>query len=88
VNNLFRGYSPLTVDGLVPGMYTVALKLNGYQDWQSAATVSAGQTAQISATLIPATPTTPAPTPTPVPSPVVVVITLAGVALLFRRYSS
>ena len=87
INNLFRGYSPLTVDSLTPGMYTVALKLNGYQDWQSAATVTAGQTAQISATLIPVTVTTPAPTPTPAPAPFLAVITLAGVALFLRRYS-
>jgi hypothetical protein len=87
VNNLFRGYSPLTVDSLTPGMYTVVLKLDGYQDWQSAATVTAGKTAQISATLIPKTAPTPAPTPTPGFSPALVVITLAGIALLFRKYS-
>jgi hypothetical protein len=86
INNLFRGYSPVTVDGLTPGMYTVALKLNGYQDWQSSATVTAGQTAQLSATLIPTATPTPTPTPTPGPSPALVVVTLAGVALLIRKY--
>ena len=87
VNNLFRGYSPLSVDDLTPGMYTVDLKLNGYEDWQSAATVTAGKTTQISATLIPKTAPTPAPTPTPGFSPALLVITLAGIALLFRKYS-
>jgi hypothetical protein len=88
VNNVFRGYSPLTVDGLTPGMYTVALQLSGYQDWQSSATVAAGQTAQISATLLPkSAPQTPAPTPTPGPSPALLVITLAGAALFLRKYS-
>jgi len=84
INNLFRGYSPLTVDSLTPGMYTVVLKLNGYQDWQSSATVTAGQTAQISATLIPTA--SPTPTPTPAPAPALVVLTLAGVALIFRKF--
>ncbi|MDD1653279.1 MAG: PEGA domain-containing protein [Methanomicrobiales archaeon] len=86
VNNLFRGYSPLTVDGLVPGMYTVLLKLNGYQDWQSSATVTAGQTAQLSATLLPVQATTAAPTQSPGVSAVLVVISLAGAALLFRKF--
>jgi hypothetical protein len=87
INNLFRGYSPLTVDSLTPGMYTVVLKLDGYQDWQSSATVTAGQTAQISATLIPKTAPTQAPTPTPGPSPALVVVSLAGIALLFRKFT-
>ncbi|MDD1648246.1 MAG: PEGA domain-containing protein [Methanomicrobiales archaeon] len=87
VNNVFRGYSPLTVDSLTPGMYTVALKLSGYEDWQSSATVTAGQTAQISATLLPKTVPTPTPTPTPGFSPALAVITLAGAALFLRKFT-
>jgi hypothetical protein len=86
VNNVFRGYSPLTVDGLSPGMYTVLLKLSGYEDWQSSTMVTAGQTAQISATLLPKTIPTTAPTPTPGFLAAIAVITLAGVALIYRRY--
>jgi len=86
VNNVFRGLSPLTVDGLTPGSYTVALKLIGYENWQSTANVAAGQTAQISASLIPAQ--TPAPTESPGPAPaLVVVITIAGAALFLRKHS-
>jgi hypothetical protein len=88
VNNVFRGYSPLTVDSLTPGMYTVVLKLSGYEDWQSSTTVTAGQTAQLSATMIPkSTPVIPTPTPTPAPAPALVIITLAGIALFLRKYS-
>jgi len=87
LNNLYRGYSPLTIDGLAPGSYTVVLKLGGYENWQSTANVAAGQTAQISASLIPAA-QTPAPTESPGPAPVlVVVITIAGAALFLRKHS-
>ena len=87
VDNVFRGLSPLTVDGLTPGSYAVALKLIGYENWQSPANVAAGQTAQISASLLPTPDTTPAPTPTPGPSPVLMVITLVGAALILIKHS-
>ncbi|MDD1658398.1 MAG: PEGA domain-containing protein [Methanomicrobiales archaeon] len=86
VNNVFRGLSPLTVDGITPGSYTVALKLIGYENWQSTVNVTAGQTAPISASLLPTQ--TPAPTESPGPAPaLVVVITIAGAALFLRKHS-
>jgi hypothetical protein len=59
LNNGFKGLTPITLDSLSPGSYTILVKLNGYQDWQATQQVTAGQTAQVSATLLPAT--TPAP---------------------------
>jgi hypothetical protein len=53
LNNAFKGLSPLTLESLSPGRYTVILKLSSYQDWQSSVQVTAGQTTQLSATLLP-----------------------------------
>jgi hypothetical protein len=59
LNNVFKGLSPLTLQSLTPGTYTVLLQLSGYQDWQSNAQVTNGQTTQLSATLFPAATPTP-----------------------------
>jgi hypothetical protein len=60
LDNVYRGMSPLTLDAVTPGTHSVLLRLDGYQDWQSQVSVTAGQTTQISATLL----GTPTPTPT------------------------
>jgi hypothetical protein len=84
LNNAFKGLSPLTIDSLSPGSYIVILKLNGYQDWQSSAQVTAGQTTQLSATLLPSS--TPTPTPTATGSWPLAVIGASGlIFLLFWR---
>lgn len=54
LDNNYRGYTPLTLDPVPPGSHTLLLKLGGYEDWNSAVQVTAGQTASVSATLIPA----------------------------------
>ena len=77
LNNAFRGLTPITLDSLSPGSYTVLLKLSGYSDWSSTAQVVAGQTAQLTATL------TPTPTPTPTPTGLLPVTILAAVGILF-----
>jgi hypothetical protein len=97
VNNIFRGLSPLTVESLTPGVYTVLVRLSGYQDFMSTVSVSAGQTAQVSAVLIPASiqtettrqtvPPTAVPTKTPM-SPMTAAIGLiagAGIVLHLRK---
>ncbi len=60
LDNVYRGMSLLTLDSVSPGTHAVLLRLGGYQDWQSEVSVTAGQTTQVSATLI----GTPTPTPT------------------------
>jgi hypothetical protein len=82
LNNEFKGLSPLTINSLAPGTYTVMLQLSGYQDWQTDTQVTAGQTSQLSATLLPAA------TPTPTASgslPVAVIGALGLLALLAWR---
>jgi hypothetical protein len=81
LNNVFKGLTPITLDSLAPGTYTVILKLSGYQDWQSTAQVTAGQTAQLSATLISGG--TPAPTQTGLLP--VTIIAAIGVLFLAAR---
>ncbi len=78
LNNAFKGLTPITLDSLAPGSYTVLVKLSGYQDWQSTQQVTAGQTAQISATLIPS-----AATPTPTQTGLLPLTIIAGIGILF-----
>ena len=77
LNNAFRGLTPITLDSLTPGSYTVLLKLSGYSDWSATAQVAAGQTSQLTATL------TPAPTPTPTVTGLLPVTILAALGVLF-----
>jgi len=77
LNNVFKGITPLTLDSLTPGSYTVTLKMGGYQDWQATQQVTAGQTAQISATLLPSA------TPTPTQTGLFPLTVLAGIGILF-----
>lgn len=59
IDNIFRGYSPLTLNDLSAGQHAVTLKLSGYQDYLSTVQIASGQTLPLSVTM------TPAPTPTP-----------------------
>jgi hypothetical protein len=77
LNNAFKGLTPITLDSLTPGSYTVLVKLSGYQDWQATQQVTAGQTAQISATLIPSA------TPTPTQTGLLPLTVIAGIGILF-----
>jgi hypothetical protein len=79
LNNAYKGLTPITLDSLTPGSYAILVKLSGYQEWQATQQVTTGQTAQISATLIPETATTPTPTQTGL-FPLTI---LAGVGILF-----
>ena len=82
LNNAFKGLTPITLDSLSPGSYSVLVKLSGYQDWKATQQVTAGQTAQISATLIP----TVAPTPTQTGLlPVTIIAALGMLFLAIRR---
>jgi hypothetical protein len=78
LNNAFKGLTPITLDSLTPGSYTLLVKLSGYQDWQATQQVTAGQTAQISATLIPI-----AATPTPTQTGLLPLTVIAGIGILF-----
>jgi len=77
LNNAFKGLTPITLDSLSPGSYSVLVKLSGYQDWKATQQVTAGQTAQISATLIPAG------TPTPTQTGLLPITIIAAIGVLF-----
>jgi hypothetical protein len=75
LNNAFKGLTPITLESLTPGSYTVLLKLSGYTDWSATAQVAAGQTSQLTATLNPL--------PTPTPSGLIPVTIIAALGVLF-----
>ena len=77
VDNLFRGYTPLTVPDLSTGNHMVRLSATGYVDYTTTTTVTAGQTAPLAVTLSAAP--TPTPTKSPAPAPVLVVGVLAAI---------
>jgi len=85
LNNAFRGLTPITLDSLTPGSYTVLVKLSGYQDWQATQQVTAGQTAQISATLIPVSQPTSTPTQTGL-LPLTIIVALGVLFIAVRRH--
>ncbi|MCE5299217.1 MAG: PEGA domain-containing protein [Methanoregulaceae archaeon] len=85
LNNAFRGLTPITLDSLTPGSYTVLIKLSGYQDWQVTQQVTAGQTAQISATLIPVSQPTSTPTQTGL-LPLTIIAALGVLFIAGRRH--
>lgn len=53
VDEIYRGYSPLTVGALGSGSHTVRLHFSGYQDYSTRASVSSGSESFVSASLIP-----------------------------------
>lgn len=82
LDNVFQGYTPLTLQNVAPGSHVVLLKESGYSDWQTTTQVSAGQVTQLSATL------SPVPTTAPTKSggmPVAVIGALACILLIFGR---
>jgi hypothetical protein len=85
LDNAFRGLTPITLDSLTPGSYTVLVKLSGYQDWQATQQVTAGQTAQISATLIPVSEPTSTPTQTGL-LPLTIIAALGVLFMAGRRH--
>jgi MYXO-CTERM domain-containing protein len=64
VDNVYRGYSPLTLQDISPGSHVIMLTLGGYSDWQSTVQVTAGETTTVSATFTPPATETPSPSPT------------------------
>jgi len=65
VDNVFRGYSPLTLNDISPGSHAITLSLAGYQNWQGNVQVSGGQTTTVQGTLVPNPTTIPTTTSTP-----------------------
>lgn len=58
VDNNFVGITPLTLTSVASGDHTVALRLEGYQDYSVTTPVNTGATSTVSAALNPVTPAT------------------------------
>jgi hypothetical protein len=88
VDGAYRGVTPAALMLVRTGDRTLLLRQSGYQDWTTSVTVTAGETAQISATLMPlgtptpttATVTTVATTAAPTPTTAVPTTTRSGLA--------
>jgi hypothetical protein len=65
VDNVFRGYTPLTLNDISPGSHAITLMLAGYQNWLGTVQVSAGQTTSVTGTLVPNPTTVPTTTKAP-----------------------
>ena len=86
VDNLFRGYTPSTLDGIKAGQHQVLLKYTGYIDYSTTATVNAGQTTPLAVGMQAA----PAPTPESAPSLALLVgglMVILGIGASLRRRS-
>jgi hypothetical protein len=58
IDNLFKGYTPATLDGISPGSHQILLKYTDYVDYSTISSVTAGQTTPLAISM------QPAPTPT------------------------
>jgi hypothetical protein len=72
IDNIFRGYTPVTLAEIDAGQHTLALKYSGYQDYVSTISVAAGQSVPVAVTM------TPAPSQTPESGPAAL-LPLAGI---------
>lgn len=57
VDNVFRGYSPLTLTDITAGQHTIMAQMTGYQDASITVAVTTGSTMPVSLTLTSSTPT-------------------------------
>lgn len=64
IDNLFKGYTPASLDSIPAGSHQVLLKYTGYVDYSTTASVTAGQVTPLAISMQPA----PAPTPQSAPS--------------------
>lgn len=86
VDNLFRGYSPSTMNGISAGQHHVLLKYTGYVDYSTTVQVNAGQTTPLAIAMQVA--------PTPAPESALSTATLIsglfailGITMVLRRRS-
>ncbi|KAF5055821.1 PEGA domain protein [anaerobic digester metagenome] len=53
IDNVYRGITPLTVRDVPKNSHTILIRQAGYQDWTTSVQVQEGETAQVSASLVP-----------------------------------
>jgi hypothetical protein len=87
IDNLFKGYTPATLDGIPAGSHQVLLKYTNYIDYSTTASVTAGQTTPLAISMQPA----PAPTPASAPSPLTLIggcVAILAIGIATRRLRS
>jgi hypothetical protein len=52
LNNVYQGYTPMTLDNITPSTYTVMIRSAGYNDYSESVKVTAGNTASVIASLV------------------------------------
>lgn len=52
LNNVYQGYTPMTLDNITPGTYTVMVRNTGYNEWSQNVAVTAGNTITVFASLV------------------------------------
>jgi hypothetical protein len=86
IDNLFRGYTPSSPDGIAAGQHQVLLKYTGYIDYSTIANVNSGQITPLAINMQAA----PTPTPESAPSSALLaggLIVILGMGVLLRRRS-
>jgi hypothetical protein len=86
IDNLFRGYTPSTLDGIAAGQHQVLLKYTGYIDYSTTTNVNPGQTIPLAIGMQAA----PTPTPESGPSPALLVgglVVILSISASLRRRS-
>jgi len=84
LDNVFKGYTPLTLHSIDTGSHTVLLQHSGYDDWTDTVTISDGQTTERTVVMSP----TVVPTPTSTPVPIIGLLAglgVCGMLLAARR---
>ena len=84
VDNVFRGYTPLSLSDIPAGQHTLLLKHTGYNDWTEYVTFAAGQAVEKDVAL---SPVSVPPAPTQSPFPVLAFAGLIGFAVFAVRRS-
>ena len=84
VDNLFRGYTPATLNGITPGQHIVLLKYTGYLDSTTTTSVNPGQITPLAISM------QAVPTPTPESAPSLVIMAgglaaMVGIGGVLRR---
>ncbi|MDP3564695.1 MAG: PEGA domain-containing protein, partial [Methanoregula sp.] len=52
LNSVFKGYTPLTLDNITPGTYTVMIRSAGFNEYSESVRVTAGNTSYVTASLV------------------------------------
>ncbi len=82
LDNTYRGITPLTIRDIPAGSHKVTIRLTGYQDYSTVASVNGGTIINVPATLTPAQqPNPPAPAPQPTKSLLSVTAVIAAIGI-------